>query len=570
MQFDDRLATVLRQSAGAGAVARTQFRQLVDLLSRPHAAAEPSLMDAAWSRLDEVAQSIPAEERAAILREPGTRLAHPRIVCHLAGHEPAVASAALEAAALDSSGWEALIPRLPVRARGFLRLRRGLPERAMVLLDRLGIHDRALPQPPLAEPAAASAEPDLREPAAGSGIKPIAANDADPPLRDASEIGALRQRIETFRQSRAARNVAGDNERADTPQLPLGENNEGRETAALPGFAFTTDAQLAIDWAEDRAAPMIQYATLDRLLPMAARDLARRRRALDTIELELPGAAALAGEWILDARPRFSPDDGSFEGYAGRFRRPIQGVSPVTESDSGSDRLRQLLHELRTPVNAIQGFAEILQQQMFGTVPHEYRAHAASIAGDGARILAGFDELDRLAKLEGGEQALESGEADLSSIVEGQGRQLDTILARRDAGLDITIAPDISVAIGREEAEAMVWRILATLAGSLAPGQRARVSLQRKKHMARLKCSLPGRKNAAEMIFEAKAKTAGGPVSAGIFGAGFTLRLARAEAEAASGALRAAGSKLVLELPLSTRSQGEPRVDPMQKGVAGS
>ena len=65
-----------------------------------------------------------------------------------------------------------------------------------------------------------------------------------------------------------------------------------------------------------------------------------------------------------------------------------------------------MLHELRTPVNAIQGFAEVIQQQLFGPTPHEYRALAAGIAGDAARILSAFEELDRLAGLRHVRQAL--------------------------------------------------------------------------------------------------------------------------------------------------------------------
>ena len=41
----------------------------------------------------------------------------------------------------------ALIPHLPVTARGFLRHRRDLPERVRGLLGRLGVRDLVLPQP---------------------------------------------------------------------------------------------------------------------------------------------------------------------------------------------------------------------------------------------------------------------------------------------------------------------------------------------------------------------------------------------------------------------------------------
>ena len=152
MQFDDRLATVLRQKAGASAGARTQYRQLLDLLGRPQPGRDPSLLAAARLRLDSLADVISVRERAEIVREQGRRLNDPALVAHFAEAEPDIASATLSTARLTEAQWLALIPELPVRARGFLRLRRDLPEKVDALLERLGVHDRALPLPPEPEP----------------------------------------------------------------------------------------------------------------------------------------------------------------------------------------------------------------------------------------------------------------------------------------------------------------------------------------------------------------------------------------------------------------------------------
>ena len=47
MQFDDRLATVLRHRASDGRAARTQFRQLLDLLGARRGAYDRNLLSAA-------------------------------------------------------------------------------------------------------------------------------------------------------------------------------------------------------------------------------------------------------------------------------------------------------------------------------------------------------------------------------------------------------------------------------------------------------------------------------------------------------------------------------------------
>src|SRR5699024_5479498 len=111
--------------------------------------------------------------------------------------EPEVAAAALARADLAEEDWEALIPRLPIRARGFLRLRKGLPPAAEALLDRLGIHDRGLPDPgPAAAPDHASEPVRVRPPLELT----VPANDpaddgTQAGIEEESAIGALVRRI---------------------------------------------------------------------------------------------------------------------------------------------------------------------------------------------------------------------------------------------------------------------------------------------------------------------------------------------------------------------------------------
>jgi len=60
-----------------------------------------------------------------------------------------------------------------------------------------------------------------------------------------------------------------------------------------------------------------------------------------------------------------------------------------------------------------------------------------------------------------------------------------------------------------------------------------------------------------EDVFASTAPAQAQSVSAGMFGAGFTLRLARAEARAAGGDLTQNGETLILQLPLSLGTSGD-------------
>jgi hypothetical protein len=221
--------------------------------------------------------------------------------------------------------------------------------------------------------------------------------------------------------------------------------------------------------------------------------------------------------------------------------------------------MRQLLHELKNPVNAVQGYAEMIQQQLFGPVPHEYRALAAAIAGDAARILAGFDELDRLARLETGAMELDEGSAEISAVFGGLARQLGEVLRTRGAAFALSSddAP-CPVPFGQHEMEALGWRLLATVTGAAGAGETLPLEIGCVGDAVKVVCALPASLAKAEDVFSGAAPAGGGAVSAGMFGAGFALRLARAEARSAGGDLVCEDGALVLMLPRLTASAANP------------
>lgn len=571
MHVDDRLATVLHHRAAGERAARVQFRQLLDLLGEPDTGADPGLTRAAFRRLDALGMMIPLAQRERIAAECSARIRNPALLAWFAGTEPRLALAAISRAALDDSQWTALIPELPIRARGLLRHRRNLPVGAQALLDRLGVRDRVLPEPDVvtldvpAEGQAVGLEAPL--PALDLGTSPEEiyvldaaaalpeAADADalanPATAGTSSLAALVRRIEAFQRARARRGESG----ADAPRLPLGgEAGEERARARVESILFTTDDTGRIDWAEPAAGPLV----VGTLLAAAAETppgsfaaaFAHRRPVLGAA-VALAGAEPIAGDWVVEAAPRFAARSGAFTGYVGRFRRPALAATDARAARA-ADRIRQLLHELRTPVTAIQGFAEVIQQQTVGPVPHEYRALAAAIAGDAARMLAGFAELERLARLEAGTQDLPEGTSDFVTVARRQVAQLQTVLSPRVSRLEADWRlREARVALAPETAEMLAWRFLGTLAAATAAGERVSIELTAADDMLRLTATLPAALAQVDDVFAGDVRAPGGVSGTGLFGAGFALRLARAEARAGGGDLvRPAPDTMLLTLPL--------------------
>ena len=564
MYVDDRLATVLRARVGGSFAAVTQFRQLVDLLGTLPSDARGQQVDAAWSRLAEVSADISVEHRAAALREPGLRLRSSRLIAELARTGAPVASAALATARLTEAQWLDLVPALPVQIRGLVRQRSDLSPKVESLLSRLGIAPRGLPSADAVTQIAAN---DVSAP-----VKIRKAEPQEAPAPGQTEgIGAIVRRIEAYRKRQAEAGLA------------LANQAPPREAAALASgpvdaFAFACDERGRINWAEAAAAPAtigLRIGTSDAASAVvsaaAVVDAFRRRQPVRSGRVGVSGAPAIAGAWQLDASPMFDPL-GHFTGYRGRFRRPSAQVPhPRAAADNGADRVRQILHELRTPVNAIQGFAEVIQQQLFGPTPHEYRAHAAAIAGDAARMLAGFEEMDRLARLDSGAMTLDPGTCDMAAVTQMLIGQLNAHLGQRSSGFDLALDPGVlPVALDASEAERLCWRLLATIAGVAAPGERLKVRLRRKRQTIRLTIELPGALSIKDDLFQTSPPPAASPLSAGMFGAGFALRLAAAEARSAGGDLVRRDARIRLELPEAAGGLTETAPDHNQnEGFAG-
>ena len=109
-----------------------------------------------------------------------------------------------------------------------------------------------------------------------------------------------------------------------------------------------------------------------------------------------------------------------------------------------------------------------------------------------------------------------------------------------------------SVGLGDEDAALLAWRLLATLGGALAPGEVIELALRGESGRVVLRAELPIGLAAGDDPFAAVAPAQAPVVTAGMFGTGFTLRLARAEARVLGGNLSLDEETLVLDLPALT------------------
>ncbi len=629
MIVDDRLETVLRTNVAGKTAARTQLRQLIDLLGAVPLSAWNTRHASALARVEALCNHLDDEETAAVLRGVPHRSAV--LVYHFAQGGRRAAAAAVASADLSEDDWLALIPRLPMIARGFVRHRSGLPQAVRKLLSDLGVNDFLLPEPqtvedgadamatgahdrdepvpqpfvgspvavlpanelPLSETQAAKSDSDLA-PESAPGFTDVVEDAATAapattiaapfaplappqtvPVEDTATgleddgIGAIVRRIEAFRRKRDERDVPSHPKAEGlAPLLPFPEPD--MPAPKPPEFIdLRTDADGVIVHAAIDPPGMLIGARIFSAAPeaplrcdSATIEAVRRRQPVEAARIEVAGAPAVAGTWYADGPPIFAPDGGRFCGYLLRLRRSLAAVPvasvpvvpgrSIKNADTEADRMRQLLHELRTPINAIQGFAEMIQSQVFGPTPHQYRAMAATIAADAAQMLAGFEEVERLVKLESAALTLETGGCDAAIVISRLVEQVSPVLSSRNVRLTVSMpASALPVDIAEAELERCVWRVLSVIAASVAPGERLTFSLEDDAGLARLALTLPVslRSLDDEALYAPDAAPATGMLTAAMLGNGFALRLARAEVRAAGGSLEREAGLLLATFP---------------------
>ncbi len=85
---------------------------------------------------------------------------------------------------------------------------------------------------------------------------------------------------------------------------------------------------------------------------------------------------------------------------------------------SRSEFLANMSHELRTPLNAILGFAQMIENGVYGDVGHKkYHEYIGSIADSGTTLLSKINDLLEIANIDSGRMELRESATDLGSVI---------------------------------------------------------------------------------------------------------------------------------------------------------
>jgi signal transduction histidine kinase len=495
-----------------------RWRQLVDLLSRPHDELDPALLDAALTMVQSGARSVPKTVRAATARSIAGRAAEPRLIAIFAADKLEVAAPVLAAAPLDDAGWALVIRGASEEIAAFIHTLRG---------------DVEVPVPPKAVKTVQGEETVQQEPA--------------------PSIGEMVARIERLKNKRETEPVEPDGMRTQ----PL----VGREPATGPNlFRWECDASGQIGWVD--GAP--RGALICRSLPSeegAPRALVRAftdRLPFDDTAMKLP-TPALEGEWRFSGIPAFSPNDGRFLGYRGIAVREgvVEEAQPkpaLSAAMADADVLRETIHEIKTPLNAIIGFAEIIDGQYLGPAHRSYRHRAAEIVSQARMLLAAIEDLDFAARQQA-QPADRSLSTDLSEILPQLAEEWGNRALSRDVRLRIvTSLGSLRCALEPELARRLLGRLLGAAVESTPDGQQVDVDVKEGKKALTISVTRPAStRNLSDAQIMDPAFQVDGEEGASALGLGFALRLVRGLAQLAAGSLRLTPGEFQLVLPVAKK-----------------
>jgi hypothetical protein len=501
VRFDDRLLTVLNQPAGDRHDAAVRWRQLVDLAARAGFTSKSPIIARALKAIRADADKVDLNLRAAAARAVAALPLPLGLLEYFASDSLQVSAPVLAAATLDAAQWRALLAVADEETRRFVET----------------LHPELAPGPPL----------DLTETLVEGRKEASAPSAAGPTLSD------VVARIERRRRSRLVSQAA----RTGAVAVPVGSPSLFRWECGPSG---------EIAWVDGAPrGPLIgrsiARANGDGVDAEVVRAFAMRAPFRDA-SFMLAGEGMLAGEWRISGAPEFEATDGRFAGYRGIALRDVPSGDEPQEAQTGlladPDSLRELVHEIKTPLNAIIGFAEIIDGQYLGPADHRYRERAAEIVAQARLLLTAIDDLDFAAKVHSSDTA-ERPRTNISELVERMAGSLRELAAARGATLDVSrTTRGLHASIEPELAERLIFRTCTAMIERSGEGEHLRLSLTRAGDHPRISISRPAalRGLGNEELFGA----AEGTVEE------FYLRLVRGLARIAGAELAASSSAITL------------------------
>src|SRR5215472_12666390 len=153
-----------------------------------------------------------------------------------------------------------------------------------------------------------------------------------------------------------------------------------------------------------------------------------------------------------------------FEEVQARTRELAKTIQDLEiASQHKSQFVANMSHELRTPLAAILGYAELIQEGFYGSLPEKSMDALIRIRSNGKHLLGLINTVLDIAKIESGQFTLNIGEYALESVVETVRAATESLAAAKNLALKTEVAKRMPLGLGDEQ---RLTQVLLNLVGN--------------------------------------------------------------------------------------------------------
>jgi signal transduction histidine kinase len=185
------------------------------------------------------------------------------------------------------------------------------------------------------------------------------------------------------------------------------------------------------------------------------------------------------------------PDGGTLLTYVdvSDSKRVERALIEKNEALEAADRLKSTFvshvsYELRTPLNSILGFAQMLAEPAFSPLGGKQREYVDDILASGATLRAIVDDILDLATIDAGTLELKLAPVNVRDVIEAARQGVEERLKQNAVRLDIDIAPTIGEFVAdASRVTQILYNLLANAIGFSASGASVKLSCGREDSM---------------------------------------------------------------------------------------
>ena len=148
-----------------------------------------------------------------------------------------------------------------------------------------------------------------------------------------------------------------------------------------------------------------------------------------------------------------------------RLFREIEEKSRQLEAASRhkSEFLANMSHELRTPLNAVLGYAELIQDGIYGEVPAKIQDVLERIRSNGRHLLGLINDVLDLSKIEAGQLTLQPVDYSVREVALGVVGATEALASEKKLAIELDVSADLPKGRGDER---RITQVLMNLVGN--------------------------------------------------------------------------------------------------------